>query len=103
MGTRQLIKLLVVEDELITARALEESLKDLGYDVAGVASSGRRPGRRSSGWFRTGIWQRRARLVGGWTAPTGGAPGAGRAARPGRDQPGGVRGDPSADCAIGGG
>ena len=33
MGDEVLTKILVVEDEIITAKALEKSLKDLGYDV----------------------------------------------------------------------
>jgi DNA-binding NarL/FixJ family response regulator len=40
MGAKALTKILVVEDEIITAKALEKSLKDLGYDVVGIASSG---------------------------------------------------------------
>jgi CheY-like chemotaxis protein len=40
MDTGQPIKILVVEDESITARALEYSLKDAGYDVVATVSSG---------------------------------------------------------------
>jgi CheY-like chemotaxis protein len=40
METGRPIKILVVEDEAITAKALEHSLKDVGYDVVGIASSG---------------------------------------------------------------
>ena len=40
METKQSIKILVVEDENITAKALEYSLKDAGYTVVDVVSSG---------------------------------------------------------------
>ncbi len=33
-------QILIVEDEPIIARDLEETLRHLGYDVAGIASSG---------------------------------------------------------------
>jgi CheY-like chemotaxis protein len=40
VGTKPLIRVLVVEDEGITAKALTEVLRELGYDVVGVAVSG---------------------------------------------------------------
>jgi len=33
-------KILIVEDEIITAKDIKESLQDMGYKVLGVASSG---------------------------------------------------------------
>lgn len=40
MTIQQGTKILVVEDESITAKAIEKSLKDTGYNVVGLASSG---------------------------------------------------------------
>jgi CheY-like chemotaxis protein len=40
MSTRESIRILVVEDELITAEAIAEILKDAGYGIAGIVSSG---------------------------------------------------------------
>ncbi len=40
MSTEPKTKMLIVEDEIITATALEKSLRNLGYDVVGIASSG---------------------------------------------------------------
>jgi len=40
MGSSRWIRILVVEDEGITAKALEEFLKDSGYEVVGIVSSG---------------------------------------------------------------
>ena len=40
MNARQSVKILVVEDEVITAKAIEKSLKDAGYQVVGIAISG---------------------------------------------------------------
>lgn len=42
MDTKQKAKVLVVEDEMITARAIEKSLQDLGYDVVDTISHGER-------------------------------------------------------------
>jgi CheY-like chemotaxis protein len=39
METKPLTKILIVEDEGITAKALEASLTDMGYLVVGIASS----------------------------------------------------------------
>ena len=39
MGSQRSPKVLIVEDELITAKDLEHSLKDLGCQVVGIASS----------------------------------------------------------------
>jgi DNA-binding NarL/FixJ family response regulator len=39
MAAKTLIKILIVEDEGITAKALEVALTDMGYEVVGVASS----------------------------------------------------------------
>ncbi len=41
MNGKQLAKILVVEDEIISVMDITQSLKDLGYDTVGVASSGR--------------------------------------------------------------
>jgi CheY-like chemotaxis protein len=46
MDTGQPIKILIVEDEHITARALEYSLKDAGYDIVATVSSGEEAIRR---------------------------------------------------------
>jgi CheY-like chemotaxis protein len=40
MSAKQLVKVLVVEDEVVTARAIVRSLEALGYDVIGIADSG---------------------------------------------------------------
>ncbi len=40
MSTEPKARILIVEDEIITATALEKSLRNLGYDVVGIASSG---------------------------------------------------------------
>ena len=40
MSTEPKTRILLVEDEIITATALEKSLRNLGYDVAGIVSSG---------------------------------------------------------------
>jgi CheY-like chemotaxis protein len=48
METKQSAKILIVEDENITAKALEYSLKDAGYHVVGVVSSGEEAIRRSA-------------------------------------------------------
>ena len=40
MSTKPKARILVVEDEIITATALEKSLRSLGYDVIGIVSSG---------------------------------------------------------------
>ena len=41
MVTNKFARLLVVEDEIITARDLQDSLEELGYDVPDIASSGK--------------------------------------------------------------
>ena len=48
METKQSIKILVVEDENITAKALEYSLQDAGYTVVAVVSSGEEAIRRAA-------------------------------------------------------
>lgn len=40
MDNRQSIKILIVEDEIITAKALERNLTNAGYNVLGIATSG---------------------------------------------------------------
>jgi AmiR/NasT family two-component response regulator len=40
MSARQTPKIFVVEDEIITAKAIEKSLKSAGYEVVGIATSG---------------------------------------------------------------
>ena len=40
MSTEPKTRILIVEDEIITATALEKSLRNLGYDVVGIISSG---------------------------------------------------------------
>lgn len=40
MGTPDRIKILIVEDEGITAQALSEALTERGYEVVGIAASG---------------------------------------------------------------
>lgn len=40
MDTKKLIKVLVVEDELVVAKGIEKSLRDLGYIAVGIARSG---------------------------------------------------------------
>lgn len=40
MDTKKLIKVLVVEDELVVAKGIEKSLRDLGYIAVGIAHSG---------------------------------------------------------------
>jgi CheY-like chemotaxis protein len=40
MGERKAIKILVVEDDGITAEALNQALTDMGYRVVGIATSG---------------------------------------------------------------
>jgi CheY-like chemotaxis protein len=41
-------RILLVEDEIITAKALEKSLRNLGYDVIGIVSSGEAAIRRAA-------------------------------------------------------
>jgi CheY-like chemotaxis protein len=48
METREPISILIVEDDNITARSLEYTLKDAGYDVADVVSSGEEAIRRAT-------------------------------------------------------
>jgi DNA-binding NarL/FixJ family response regulator len=40
VSTESKARILLVEDEIITAAALEKSLRNLGYDVVGIVSSG---------------------------------------------------------------
>lgn len=40
MGVKQLVRVLIVEDEVLTARAIAKDLTDLGYAVIGFARSG---------------------------------------------------------------
>jgi CheY-like chemotaxis protein len=40
VSTEPKARILLVEDEIITATALEKSLRSLGYDVVGIVSSG---------------------------------------------------------------
>jgi CheY-like chemotaxis protein len=40
MDTQQPTRILIVEDEIITAKAIEKSLKDLGYEVVDIVSTG---------------------------------------------------------------
>jgi DNA-binding NarL/FixJ family response regulator len=40
MDTQQPTRILIVEDEIITAKAIEKSLQELGYEVIGIASTG---------------------------------------------------------------
>jgi CheY-like chemotaxis protein len=40
MGTELMTRVLIVEDEKITAKAIAAGLSDAGYDVVGTASSG---------------------------------------------------------------
>jgi CheY-like chemotaxis protein len=40
MSARPSPKIFVVEDEIITAKAIEKSLKSAGYEVVGLATSG---------------------------------------------------------------
>ncbi len=48
METKRPFKILVVEDENITARALEQSLKDVGYDVVGIVAYGEEAVRKAA-------------------------------------------------------
>ncbi|MCP4542223.1 MAG: response regulator [Chloroflexi bacterium] len=48
METKKTINILIVEDENITAKALEYSLQDAGYNVVGVVSSGEEAIRRAA-------------------------------------------------------
>ena len=48
MSTEPKVRILVVEDEIITAAALEKSLRNLGYDVVGIVSSGEQAIRRAA-------------------------------------------------------
>ena len=48
MSTEAKARILLVEDEIITATALEKSLKNLGYDVVGIVSSGEQAVRRAA-------------------------------------------------------
>ncbi len=41
MDAKPLVKVLIVEDEIITAKAIEVSLKKMGYCVVGIASYGK--------------------------------------------------------------
>ena len=40
MKTKQSTRVLIVEDEIIAAKAIERSLASMGYEVVGIASSG---------------------------------------------------------------
>ncbi len=39
MNDSEITKILIVEDNLITAKGIEKSLKDMGYTVVGIASN----------------------------------------------------------------
>jgi len=48
MSVEAKARILLVEDEIITAKALEKSLRNLGYTVVGIVSSGEAAIRRAA-------------------------------------------------------
>ena len=40
MSTRRAARILIAEDEIVTAMAIEDSLRNLGYELAGIVATG---------------------------------------------------------------